>query len=180
MNHDELPRLKSAVGNDASMWVLSDQLSGVRVSMLRVDSEGCWFGMLTGSGPRKMVFSTFAVARDMPSVRHMSLASNIVEKTQDSLSVCVPVSLSSMRVTMRETYIDSVNGEVRDHPTSHNWQDRETSLDSLQSGSTATLPGHLGGFPQHYKTGSHANFQGRVPTGGSPNRGKTWGTASRH
>lgn len=104
MNHDELPRWEFAVGKDASMWVLSDQLfsSGVRVSMLRVDSEGCWFGMLTGSGPRKMVFSTFAEARDVPSVRHMRLASNIVQKTQDSLSVCMsglPASLISKRVS---------------------------------------------------------------------------------
>jgi hypothetical protein len=95
MNHDELPRWESAVGNDASMWVLSDQLlsSGVRVSMLSVDNEGCWFGMLTGSGPRKIVFSTFAEVNDMPSVRHMRLASNIVQKTQDSLSVCMPACL---------------------------------------------------------------------------------------
>lgn len=78
MNHDDVPRSDSAVGKVASRWVLSDQSSGVRVSMLSVDSEGCWLGMLTGSGPRKIVFSTFAEARGMPSVRHMRLASIIV------------------------------------------------------------------------------------------------------
>lgn len=89
MSHVDLPLAKSSVGNIASMCVLSDQFSGVRVSRLRLNRDGCCSGMLTGSGPRKMVFSTFADASDMPSMRHMRLGRFIVWKTQDSLPACL-------------------------------------------------------------------------------------------
>lgn len=142
MNHDDLPRSKSAVGKIVSRWVLSDQSSGVRVSMLRLDSEGCWSGMLTGSGPRKMVFSTFAETRDMPSMRHMRPASIIVWKTQDSLSLCVPACLSCEK---RGVY--AYGSEMRDcNYTSHNGRDWQLAPTAPKPGKhrhTGQVPGRL-------------------------------------
>lgn len=75
MSHVGFPFSKSLVGKIASTCVLSDQVSGVRRSMLRSDRFGCCWGMLMGSGPRKIVFSTFAETRDIPMLMKMHISS---------------------------------------------------------------------------------------------------------
>lgn len=45
--------------------------------MLRAAREGLCAGMLTGSGPRKMVFSVLAEARDVPRHRHRRVVINM-------------------------------------------------------------------------------------------------------
>lgn len=69
MSHVSLPLCSSSVGKMASMWDRRDQFSGVSTSMLRSARVGDWGGMLTGSGPRKIVFSTLAETEDVLRVR---------------------------------------------------------------------------------------------------------------
>lgn len=65
MSHVSAPWGRASVGKMASRWVRREKFLGVRVSMLRAARELLWAGMLTVSGPRKMVFSVLAVAGEV-------------------------------------------------------------------------------------------------------------------
>lgn len=62
-SHVDFPPSEPAVGKTTSRCVLRDHVSGVRRSTRRSDRLGCCWGVsMVGPGPRKIVFSVFAVA----------------------------------------------------------------------------------------------------------------------
>lgn len=61
-SHVGLPYLAESVGNWASRYVRTAQLSGVKVSTCRSSRFGCVDGMLMLLGAKKMAFSVFADA----------------------------------------------------------------------------------------------------------------------
>lgn len=78
ISHVSVPFGLYSVGNIASKCVLIEKLSGVSVSILSAASELLCAGMLTVSGPRKMVFSVLADTRwTRPRRRLMRLRINM-------------------------------------------------------------------------------------------------------